>query len=366
MRILVSIATAAFIAAAAACSDSADTKPGASSSGDGGVATFDSGTELRVPVTASGKVFVKLASPSVVSISESAASSSLDWDLAFEGLDVFTNGGVSGTGEGAAFGPLDAVVFLESAAPQVPFLTKDTTGGAFRDWYAYEGSSHALYSRFHVYGIEDGDQRWKVQVLSYYGQRDGAATPALYKVRYADVSSSSPETKEIDLDGTAGGADAPESEPSECIDFGSGSTTMLTPAEARDSSSWHLCVRRSSINVNGELGGPRGVSAVDLDAALVANETVSTVKAKTADSESARFEAITSSSFQGKTLRGDRVVSVFTDHWLTAAKTPLAPANAAWLVKDAAGAQYLVGFASFENPTTTSPGTVVMRIKPVQ
>lgn len=354
----------------AACSDSAGSSstpapgtPLSDGGADAAAAAFDSGVELRVPVPASGRVYAKLNPPSVVAATDA-------WDLAFEGYDVFTNGGVSGTGKGAAFGPLDAIGFLDENAPQVPFLTTDKPGGAFVEWYAYEGSSHALYSRFHVYGVKDGEKLWKVQVLSYYGERNGAAISALYKIRYAAVAPAPGDTQEIDLDGTAGGTGAPATAPSECLDLGTGAKTMLTAEAARASSAWHICARRDSISVNGEIGGPRGVGAIDFQSANTANETVAAVMNLTADGAKPPFDATNAASFDGKSLHGDRVISAFTDHWLTSgvALGPAAtPTHEAWLVLDSAGAQkMLVGFVSFENATTSSPGTIVMRIKPVK
>ena len=353
---------------AAACSDSAGSSSGANPTiptSDGGTdaATFDSGVELRVPVPASGRVYAKLNPPSVVTATDA-------WDLAFEGYDVFTNGGVSGTGKGAAFGPLDAIGFLDDNAPQVPFLTTDKPGGAFVEWYAYEGTSHALYSRFHVYGVKDGDKLWKVQVLSYYGERNGAAISALYKIRYAALAPTPGDTQEVDLDGTAGGTGAPAGSPSECIDLGTGARTMLTAEAARTSSAWHLCARRDSISVNGEIGGPRNVGAIDLQSANTASETVSAVMNLTADGVKPAFDSTNAASFDGKAFHGDRVVTAFTDRWLTSGVAPgptATPTHDAWLVLDSTGAQKsLVGFVSFENATTSSPGTIVMRIKPVK
>ena len=152
-----------------ACGDSVGTSNSNSVLPDAGADadTFASGTELRVPVPDSGRVFVKLDSASLVD----AASA---WDIAFEGMDIFTNGGESGSGKAAAFGPLDAIDFISDAAPSVPFMTSDKAGGAFLDWYAYDGTSHALYSRFHTFGVRDGGRTWKVQILGYYGDRDGA------------------------------------------------------------------------------------------------------------------------------------------------------------------------------------------------
>ena len=49
----------------------------------------------------------------------------------------------------------------------MPFLAADSTGGAFIRWWFYGGApDHALYSRYHLYGIKDGDKQYKVQVIT--------------------------------------------------------------------------------------------------------------------------------------------------------------------------------------------------------
>ncbi|MBX3185359.1 MAG: HmuY family protein [Labilithrix sp.] len=350
---------------AAACSNSAEPAPRPA---EGVEASFDSGVELRVVVPESGRVHVKLAGASVVAVADPKGSR--DWDLAFEGYEIFTNSGPSGGGSAAAFGPLDAIVFIDDVAPTTPFLTPDKPGGAFLDWYDYEGApSHALWSRFHVYGVKDGDRLWKVQILGYYGQRDSAPVSALYRLRYAEITpAGAGPTQELEaLDGTAGGPQGGPSATSECLDLAEGKRTMLAPADALASTAWHLCFRRQSVTVNGEIGGPRGIGAVDLEASEVATEQIQDVMKRTPESEATRFEAVTAASFEGKTFRGDRIVSVFGEAWLDRDKQPVAPARAAWVVTGADGKQkFLLGFASFEGATERSPGTIVMKIKAVK
>ena len=353
-------------AAVVACSDEA----GSGGSSNGGTTpapgtsdptptidpdVFASGTEVRIPVNAT-RAYLKLSSASV--------STEADWDLAFEGWDIFTNSGVSGSGAGGAFGPLEPTTYLGDIAPAIPFITADKTGGAFLDWYAYDGSSHALWTKYHVYGVKDGERLWKVQVLGYYGQRDGAAVTALYSLRYAEITSTGvgPTQEVTTFDGTAGGLAAPATSPSECIDFGTGARTMLTPAQAELSSAWHVCVRRSYITVNGELGGPRNIGAFDATTGDTA--AVDEVMKRTADTEKAAFDAIDAGTFTGKTFRGDRIVSAFGDLW--ADRAARASRGDAWIVLDGAGKQkYMVAFTGFEGASDTSPGVIVLRVKPV-
>jgi hypothetical protein len=365
MRAFVVSGLALVVAAFLACSEDVGHKTTAAPTGsdagaDSGTADFDNGTELDVPVPDGQRVYVSLATPAIATPADPKTDKS--WDLAFEGYDVFTNSGPSGSGASSAFGPLDTITFIDNTAPDVPFLTSDQTGGAFIRWWFYSGApDHVLYSRFHRYGVKDGAKLYRVQVEGYYGQRDGTAVPALYKIRYAEVGQPS---KELDLiDGTGTDANAPN----DCLDLGTGVKVSHTPAQALTAMDWHLCFRRENISVNGESGGPRGVTAVDLDAAQTATETLSAVEALTPDSQAAAFNGLTAASFDGQTFRGDRVISAFDPLWLAKGANPPAPAQSAWLVVGADGKKrYLVGFPKFNGATATTPGTVVMRVKVVQ
>jgi len=361
--------------ASVACSDSAGTKatPTPVAGGDGGVEagenTLASTEQLRVNV-GTARIYVKLASPPAV-VTPADPKTDKSWDLAFEGLDVFTNSGPSGSGSSSAFGPLETIVFLDDVAPTVPFLAPDTTGGAFIRWWFYGGAAanHALFSRYHTYGIQDGQKQYKVQVLNYYGVRDGAPVSALYRVRWSEVTAAGPgPTKDIaDLDGTAGGSQGGPDAKSECLDLGTSTRTMLTPAEARLSNAWHLCFRRQDISVNGEIGGPRGVGAIDLDAAKTPTEKLADILNKTNESEQPAFDGVNAAALAGKAYRGDRIVSAFGALWLEREATPPVPSKTGWLVVGADGkSKYLVGFSSFEGATDTSPGTIVMGVKSVQ
>lgn len=326
----------------------------------------DGTRELELAIPDTGQVYVQLAEPGVVFPSAPVESS--DWDLAFEGYDVFTNSGPSGAGKGAAFGQLDVSSLHGDTAPEVPFLAADKAGGAFLDWYAYDGSSHALYSRFHVYGVKRGDLAWKVQISSYYSEQDNAPLSGLYQIRYAALGDESSATQSLQVDGTAGGIAGTANAPSGCLDLETGTVTMLTPDRARGSSAWDLCFRRDSISVNGEAGGPRGVGAVDLQASETNRETLADVKAEADADARARFEGVSSVAFENAQFRGDHVVSAFeTGGWVLPESNPQEPASAAWLVRDAAGEQqFLIAFSAFLEPTTSSPGTVVMHVKPVK
>lgn len=368
MHRFTSLAALAALLGLVACSEEVGPSEGAGGGGGeeggagGGIDVSNEGTAMSVEVSAEGKVYVDLDGLEV--------TDGDDWELAFEGYDVFTNSGVSGPGAGGAFGPLDAPTFLLDERPEVPFLLEDRTGGAFLDWYAYEGAAHALWSRYHVYGLRDGDDLFKLQVLSYYGEIEGAPVSAVYRLRWARVEETGvgPTQEIVDLDGTAGGLDGTPDNPAECLDLGTGARTMLDVDEARASSAWHLCVRRDAIAVNGELGGPRGVGAVDLDRfADPSEDPVEEVKTRTPESTLPAFDAVDHATLSDPALvyRGDRIVSAFDTAWYEAGSPP-APAAATWLVQSSDGKRgFLVYVEEFDGAGADTPGTVVLRVKGV-
>ncbi len=347
----------------AACSEEVG-KPSSS----GTPTDTEPGYSLEVTVPESGRVFVSFKEPSIV-VPSGDPSADLGWDLAFEGYDILTNSGVSGSGDGGAFGPLDAITYEEGVAPTVPFMMTDETGGPFRDFWAYDPATHVLWVRYHVFGVREGEKLWKVQVLAYYAEQQGAPVSAMYRLRWASVDSSGVGmTQELaDLDGTAGGSQPSDDTPSECLDLESGARVMHTPEQARNTKDWHLCFRRAAISVNGELGGPRGITAVDLHASETSTETLEALKERTAESELARFDAIGYAELAASQLiwRGDRVFSAFSDVWVKPGSSPKTPAEYSWLGTSADGlSRYLLIFDGLEGSTEKSPGKVLMRIRP--
>lgn len=332
-----------------ACADSTI----ASSPVDAGGPDAETGPPpFEVPVTARETTYVALDGPRQVGAKDA-------WDLAFTGWDVFTNGGASGSGKGGAFGP-HAPLVCATDAPAVPIVIRDSPGGAFTDWYAYDSTSHALYSRFHVYGVRDGSRTFKVQILSYYREVAGAPTSAVYRVRYAELGG--PTRELTNVDATAGGSGG--TGPSACVDLGTGTVVRHTQPEAAAANDWHLCFRRDTIAVNGEQGGPRGVVAVDADASETPKETLPVVSARTAATETGRFDAETLAD-PALVFRGDRVRSAFSDVWFVG--EPRAPASACWVVLGADGvSRFALLFEGFSGATAASPGVVSLRARKFQ
>jgi len=365
-RVPPSFRSIALVALLAACgSDPVKTKPNGSSNPP----PPPEQTELTFEVSATEPTYVKLASPALVTPANPQSSS--DWDLAFVGYDVLTNGGISGSASGAAFGPLDVSVFaFPDEAVDVPFWIVDAAGGVFWRWYAYDGSSHTLYSRYHVYGLRSGGTLYKLQVLGYYGDVQGAPVSALYQLRYAEVTpGGSGETQEVkDLDATLDGKDPGPDVPSGCLTLASGATSALTPNQAQKSLDWDICFQRESISVNGDRGGPGDVTGVDLQAGDTDDETIALVKKRTAASEEPRFDDTDEATLASPELEyhGDGVTSAFTGKWVELGTDPPAPRPAtAFIVRAADGkSRYLVAVDSFDGATRDTPGTVTLTVVP--
>lgn len=353
---------------------SAENEP---SPGGGGTFQSDSGVDagelpgipLEIDVPADGRVFVDLAGPSVVEVPSDGADSTV-WDLAFSKWDVFTNSGPSGSGAGKAFGPLEILGYFADTPPEVPFLIEDRTGGAFLDWYDYDGAFHALYSRFHVYGVKRDDRLWKVQILGYYGEVEGAPISAIYSIRYAEVTSTGIEEAVVveNIDGTAGGPSGSEDAPSTCLDLATGALSQKTPSNARVEADWDLCFRRTIVSVNGELGGPGSVGAVDLDVEKSAAETLAETQAKTAESMLPAFDAIDSVALADPALvyRGDRIVSAFSDVWVSQAEPPTF-GNGCWRVVGGDGSdEHVLVFTGIDGYGPASAGKVTLRVRSFQ
>lgn len=183
-------------------------------------------------------------------------------------------------------------------------------------------------------------------MLSYYGEQDGAPVAARYSVRYAEVRTSSSSSTEIitQLDGTAS---TPQTE---CLDLGTGERSLLTIFEAQQTADWHLCFRRESISLNGGSGGPRGATAVDLDAESTEAEQIADIRLRTAETEQDRFDQVDNVRLLDPNLvfQPDAVVSAFAGRWLAEDSDPPRPSPAVWFVlgwmafPDSAGAMFVL------------------------
>lgn len=107
-----------------------------------------------------------------------------DWDLRVDpSFAIWLNSGVYGKGSGAmAYGAVftaDDSTFINTVdGATVGHWVADETAGAFDDdgWYAYNlQGTHKLWPNYRVYVIQDGDDYYKFQVVSYYSEQGVSA-----------------------------------------------------------------------------------------------------------------------------------------------------------------------------------------------
>lgn len=323
------------------------------------------GRQLVVELAEAGRTWVDLAGLEIYRTTAAADVPPEQWDIAFEGWDMFTNSGPSGPGGGAAFGPLDDASFASDSAPEVPFLREDATGGAFLDWYTYDGVAHQLWSRHHVFGVRRGRKLYKVQLLGYYGEVLGAPVSALYRLRYAEVSEEGSATPRevVDLDATAGYPEVTDDAPSGCLNLESGERLSLTPSQARASRDWDLCFRRDAISVNGEHGGPGETAAVDLDAGEAA--TLDAIKERTPERIERAFDEVSFADLSDPKLvyRGDHVVSAFTGLWVDNPGDDAEARDGVWLVRGRDGASLSLLALTGVQGTAAAATRVALQVK---
>jgi hypothetical protein len=325
------------------------------------------GSRLQIEVPKQGRSHVSLRQAALV-VGDDVADST-DWDLAFEDWSIYTNSGPSGPGHGAAFGPLDEETYLSGAPSEVPFLREDAPGGAFLGWYFYDSSDHTLWSRLHNYGVRTLDGLWKLQLLSYYGEVEGAPVSALYSIRYARVTQDgSGSIVRLDaVNGTAGGSQLSPETPSGCLDLSSKQLILLSPADATTHSDWDLCFRRDSIATNSGVAGRGGVTAVDLDAHHSESETLEQVQNRSADSEFERFDALGYSDLNADDLhyQADAPVSVFADGWYETLDDVAVAAVGSWVVQSADGEQLFLVLIHDIQLHADGAKTLVLFVRPV-
>lgn len=129
-----------------------------------------------------------------------ADCSGSEWDLALDGSDVVLNGGVSGNGQTAIFGPLDnaAIAFYTNGTTVegqsiIRAYRTDVMAGIFsaQSWYAYNLlGRHGIWPNYRVYVIDtdttsDTDEQIKLQFINYYND---TGTSGFVTVRFAPLS----------------------------------------------------------------------------------------------------------------------------------------------------------------------------------
>jgi hypothetical protein len=108
------------------------------------------------------------------------------------------------------------------------------------------------------------------------------------------------------------------------------------------------------------------MEAVDLQAALTADETEAELKARTAATEQGLFDAqdFAALSDPGLSYRPDGVVTAFAQRWLEPGSEPLALSDSVWLVVGADGAaNYLMRFSGLLGDPAIEQATLSLEAK---
>lgn len=312
------------------------------------------------------EVYIRLNGPEVVT---GTSRDRTNWDLRFEGFGLFTNGGASGAGEGASFGPSTDLDLLFDTAPDVP-MRADLSDGALMKWYWF--GEAGIASRYHVYGLRDADGHlFKVQILGYYAEVDSGLVSAQYTLRYAEVTEDGiGETKELaGIDATAGGVSAPAGALSACVNLEAGDVHLWSEDEWSRRDDWHVCFARTDAIVNGGVSGPGAVVAVDLDLDPATGEDPGLTEeesVRTADSELDRFNAIGYEDLNASHLAWDKqydVVPRIGTRWVQGSSSDPSPVPGTWFVRGADGSSYYALYFTSVTREGSSPPRVELQVK---
>ncbi|MFM2153156.1 MAG: hypothetical protein RL199_1591 [Pseudomonadota bacterium] len=170
---------------------------------------------------------------------------SLDWDVAFQRYNVKTNGGTSGSGQGAA-SDLGTLELQTTTTANVARWTSDaviadartdekrTMNAVLSGWYAYHFFKHELVSKYHLYAVRAADGRTALfKIHDYY---DDAGTPAKVTVIYRFPV----ETSETGGNGTDVGGGETVAVPDDVVTTKDGVVSGETNFDARDGKTWGL------------------------------------------------------------------------------------------------------------------------------
>jgi len=138
-------------------------------------------------------VTVAAGTPSYLDLSAGGPGTVASWDVGFQGWDILSNGGVSGSGSvkgvvdvATDFALID-VPYAQTVPPQA--YRGDLFSGAFalEPWYRYNitGSDNQIWPVFNVYLVRRGTAVYKVQLTGYYS---AAGAPRNITIRYGQLA----------------------------------------------------------------------------------------------------------------------------------------------------------------------------------
>ncbi|MBI92354.1 MAG: hypothetical protein CME05_03970 [Gemmatimonadaceae bacterium] len=152
--------------------------------------------QATVDVASGADVYFNLTSGKAVSPADPASST--EWDLHLTGYTIRVNGGISGPGEGGAFPAYQTGDTFDGITEAIGFgYFTDKAGSAFSsdsgEWYNYDSTTHFLSTRHHVYVIDTGEGLYKMQLLNFYQEIEGAPVSGYISFRWR-LLGNAPET----------------------------------------------------------------------------------------------------------------------------------------------------------------------------
>jgi hypothetical protein len=138
-----------------------------------------------------GPIYIDFSAGSVTNPPDPA--NSLDWDLAFVNYEVHQNATIFGIGACGTYevwqDQTDPTDFSETQeAPTVPqAYFADQFGSVMSDWYNYNGDTHVLTSKNHVYVIRNNGHYYKLQIITYYRDIGGNPVSGYYTFRWLEL-----------------------------------------------------------------------------------------------------------------------------------------------------------------------------------
>lgn len=229
------------------------------------------------------------------------------WDLMFEvagrSWSIWTNGGVHGTGHGAAFGPMSPAAASEAySIADIPGWFADPRGGAFLEypWYTYSVfGTHDISANYRVFAIDTGTSKYKLQVRSYYGASGASARLQLH---YAEIGGAGGH--DLEVNASAGGFGATPDNPDNkfvYVDLDQGEVLDIDDDAATTNLAWDIAFKRFNVICNGGVSGPGTVGtalAAELDGMYDADGLPirAAFEAATEDDADALFDTVTSTA----------------------------------------------------------------------
>lgn len=198
-------------------------------------------------------------------VKTSTPETSKEWDLAFKSTTILANSGVSGAGKVSvkrhtetsfdALSTADSSGYVRDKADGDDEGTALDNGFLLGDaWYSYNGSTHVVTPRDHVYTVRANSGKfYKMQVTKYY---DDAGTARYVTFKWAELASpfvtkADPENADVKI--TTVDADSMSDNAWTYYSFSSGSE--VKPATPATSTDWDIAFKGLSIATNGGTSG---------------------------------------------------------------------------------------------------------------